>query len=189
MKPVTLHITKNPDAMFLDADHVAAAPGASLAGLKVAQFVIDADCLLTELDRAWFRDAARPAALHTPLKPTVFPCVAQELEDEATPDAAAVAPDRVADRVADEAKRVVSGDREDTYGGAEDSFAKIARFWTAYLQNNGADVEVTAGMVSPMMRLLKEARIIAAPDHFDSHVDLVGYALTGARVNKVKTDG
>ena len=95
-------------------------------------------------------------------------------------------PQKITDQVADEAKRSVGGEREDVYGGAEDSFAKVARFWTAYLQNTGADVEITAEMVSPMMRLLKEARIMASPDHFDSHVDLVGYALTGARVNGAK---
>lgn len=90
MKPVTLHITKNPGAMFLDADHVAAAPGASLEGLKVAQFVIDADCLLTELDRAWFQSVVvMRAALDAPSYPTTFPCVRQEMDDEAIHDAAA----------------------------------------------------------------------------------------------------
>lgn len=67
MKPVTLHITKNPDAMFLDAD-----------------------CLLSELDRAWFRGVVQLRAYSpAPLKPTVFPCVQREMDDEAIHDAAA----------------------------------------------------------------------------------------------------
>jgi hypothetical protein len=39
--------------------------------------------------------------------------------------------------------------------------------------------------VSPLMRLMKEARLCETPDHYDSHVDLAGYTLTGAEVNKV----
>jgi hypothetical protein len=35
------------------------------------------------------------------------------------------------------------------------------------------------------MRLMKEARLCETPDHLDSHVDLVGYTLTGAEVNGV----
>ena len=88
--------------------------------------------------------------------------------------------------IADEAKRIVSGARQAEYGGVEDNFAAIARFWTAYFQNTGRGIEVTAQDVSPLMRLLKEARLCSSPDHLDSHIDLVGYALTGARANKVK---
>jgi hypothetical protein len=84
--------------------------------------------------------------------------------------------------IADEAKRIVSGVRRSAYGTPEDNFERIARFWTAYMQNTGRDVEITAADVSPLMRLMKEARLCETPDHRDSHVDLVGYALTGAEV-------
>ena len=92
----------------------------------------------------------------------------------------------IRDRIADEAKRIVSGDRRGAYGTPEDNFQRIARFWTAYMQNTGRDIEITASDVSPLMRLMKEARLCDNPTHLDSHVDLVGYALTGAEVNKVK---
>ena len=88
--------------------------------------------------------------------------------------------------IADEAKRIVDGARRGAYGTPEDNFERIARFWSAYFQNTGRDVAVTATDVSPMMRLMKEARLCETPDHLDSHVDLVGYALTGAEVNGVK---
>jgi len=45
---------------------------------------------------------------------------------------------------------------------------------------------ITAADVSPMMRLMKEARLDETPDHYDSHLDLIGYALTGAEVNGVE---
>ena len=88
--------------------------------------------------------------------------------------------------IADEAKRIVMGARRANYGTPENNFERIARFWTAYMQNTGRDVTITAADVSPLMRLMKEARLCETPDHLDSHVDLVGYTLTGAEVNGVK---
>lgn len=109
------------------------------------------------------------------------------------PDATAEADDVMSD-IVDEAGRIVSGARRSTYGQPEDNFERIARFWNAYLKNkgiwlldaDGSQRDLIAEDVSPMMRLLKEARLCETPDHYDSHVDLVGYALTGARVNGVK---
>lgn len=98
----------------------------------------------------------------------------------------ALAPSTIKAHIADEAKRIVDGARRGAYGTPEDNFARIARYWTAYFQNTGRDITVTAADVSPMMRLMKEARLNETPDHYDSHVDLVGYALTGAEVNGVK---
>lgn len=89
-------------------------------------------------------------------------------------------------QIADEAKRIVDGARRANYGTPEDNFERIARFWTAYFQNTGRDVAIKAADVSPMMRLMKEARLCETPDHYDSHVDLVGYTLTGAEVNGVQ---
>jgi len=90
-------------------------------------------------------------------------------------------------RIADEAKRIVSGARRSAYGTPEQNFERIARYWQAYFENTGrGSVNVTAADVSPLMRLMKEARLNENPDHYDSLVDLVGYALTGAEVNGVK---
>lgn len=95
--------------------------------------------------------------------------------------------------IAEEAVRIVSGARRSAYGKPEQNFERIARFWNVYLVNIGllppsalTDPEangVTAKDVSPMMRLMKEARLCETPDHRDSFVDLVGYSLTGAEVN------
>lgn len=84
-----------------------------------------------------------------------------------------------------EAEKIVNGQRQTAYGTPEDNFERIARFWSAYFKNTGREIEFTAADVSPMMRLLKEARLCATPDHRDSHVDIIGYTLTGARINKI----
>jgi hypothetical protein len=87
--------------------------------------------------------------------------------------------------IADEAKRIVSGARRSAYGKPEDNFERIARFWDAYFKNTGRDIAITAADVSPLMRLMKEARLCETPNHYDSHVDMVGYTLTGSEVNGV----
>ena len=91
--------------------------------------------------------------------------------------------------IADEAKNIVSGARRSAYGTPEQNFDRIARFWQAYFENTGrADVKISAADISPLMRLMKEARICETPDHRDSYVDLVGYTLTGAEVNGVSVE-
>ncbi len=92
----------------------------------------------------------------------------------------------VSEEALDEVERIVTGARRASYGTPEDNFERIARFWTAYFLNTGRPVTITASDVSPMMRLMKEARLCETPDHYDSHVDLVGYTLTGAEVNGVQ---
>jgi hypothetical protein len=88
--------------------------------------------------------------------------------------------------IADDAKRIVSGARRSAYGKPEDNFERIAKFWQAFFENTGRpEANVTAADVSPLMRLMKEARLCETPDHRDSFVDLVGYALTGAEINRV----
>lgn len=89
-------------------------------------------------------------------------------------------------QIADEAKRIVTGARRGAYGTPERNFDRIAAFWTAYAKAKGWPIEFAAGDVSPMMRLMKEARLVETPDHKDSFVDIIGYALTGAEVNGVK---
>ena len=88
--------------------------------------------------------------------------------------------------IASEATRIVSGARRSAYGKPENNFQRIANFWNAYFENTGRDITLTAADVSPMMRLMKEARLCESPGHLDSFIDLVGYALTGAEVNLVE---
>lgn len=81
------------------------------------------------------------------------------------------------------AESVVCGDRDDIYGGPEDSFRRIAALWMAYMRGrcvgNDADLCIEAEDVAIMMALLKIARLAAAPMHRDSWVDLAGYAACG----------
>lgn len=88
--------------------------------------------------------------------------------------------------LADKAKAIVAGARRGAYGKPEDNFNRIALLWTAWLQAAGHDISLTAEDVSPMMRLMKEARLIESPQHEDSFIDLIGYTLTGAEVNGAK---
>ena len=93
-------------------------------------------------------------------------------------------------------KLLVSGARRSAYGTPERNFDRIARLWTAHLVNVGKlpeaaltgqpELGITAADVSPMMRLMKEARLAESPAHRDSFVDLIGYTLTGAEVNGVE---
>ena len=97
--------------------------------------------------------------------------------------------------ILDQAGKIVNGARRSAYGTPENNFERIARFWQAYFENRGLTLRddnghphaITAVDVSPMMRLMKEARLCETPDHYDSFVDIVGYTLTGAEVNRVKS--
>lgn len=84
--------------------------------------------------------------------------------------------------IADEAKRIVAGARRSAYGRPEQNFERISRYWTAYFLNTGRDIQVSPSDVSGLMRLMKEARLNESPDHYDSYVDIIGYAMTGAEV-------
>lgn len=76
----------------------------------------------------------------------------------------------------DDAARIVSGAREDTYGGPEKSFATIAALWSAYL-----GIPLAPHDVAAMQALVKLARIRGSDgQHRDSWVDLAGYAACGA---------
>lgn len=87
------------------------------------------------------------------------------------------------EKVLADAKRCVCGERDQSYGGPEDSFRTIANLWTAYLTSAcGEFVEFSPVDVSVMLGLLKVARIAANPQHMDSWVDLAGYAACGGEI-------
>lgn len=78
--------------------------------------------------------------------------------------------------VLDEAAAVVTGTREATYGGPEQSFSTIADLWSVYLDRDLAPHDVAA-----LLALLKLARLKHSQgQHRDSWVDLAGYAACGA---------
>jgi len=84
-----------------------------------------------------------------------------------------------------EARDVIYGDCEQTYGHPSKNLQLIAEFWTSYL---GLDVPLTCDDVCNMMILVKTARLKNMPDHRDSLVDIIGYTLLKERCReKVKT--
>jgi hypothetical protein len=79
-----------------------------------------------------------------------------------------------------EAKRIIYGDREKTYGHPSKNLWTIARLWTAYVNAASDNVlgskEFTAKDVALMMILVKTARLANSDTHRDSVVDICGYA-------------
>ena len=75
----------------------------------------------------------------------------------------------------EEAMKIVCKDRNGQYGSPENSFERIAKLWSAYL-----DKRINTVDVAMMMSLLKIARIKGSEYmSTDSFVDLAGYAACG----------
>lgn len=72
--------------------------------------------------------------------------------------------------ILEEAKAIVAGDRAKDYGDVNESFTRIAAFWTAW-----KGVEFTPWDVAHMMILLKVSRAKTSRKR-DTLVDIVGYA-------------
>ena len=80
------------------------------------------------------------------------------------------------DTILDEAKEIIYGDREKTYGAPDKNLNKISALWSHYL-----DHPVGAQDVCMMMILLKVARQSNAYTR-DNLVDIAGYAALNARI-------
>lgn len=96
-----------------------------------------------------------------------------------------------------EAIEIITKDRNNSYGGPEDSFNDIAALWNTYLQVKAKKLLTTLAQdkvgvlslptleahdVALMMDLMKTARLVSNPSHYDSWVDKAGYAGCGAEV-------
>ncbi|MGI6096477.1 MAG: DUF6378 domain-containing protein [Lachnospiraceae bacterium] len=103
-------------------------------------------------------------------------------------------PDAVAkserERILNEAKRCVCGDRDQQYGSPENSFKVIAELWTPYLKekcvSHGADVCVLPEDVAAMMVLFKMARVATGQTKADNWIDAAGYAACGGEIESSK---
>lgn len=82
-------------------------------------------------------------------------------------------------RQADEA---INGPRATDYGDVHTNFGVIADMWTVYLGRRGIAGELQPEDVSLMMTLVKIARLAGQPGHWDSWLDIAGYAALGAEV-------
>jgi len=80
--------------------------------------------------------------------------------------------------VLDEAKQIIYGDREKTYGHPSKNLKAIAKMWNSYLSSRLSidNVELNEKDVAVLMVLLKGARLANDPSHRDSVVDICGYA-------------
>jgi hypothetical protein len=76
----------------------------------------------------------------------------------------------------DEAKAVIDA-RGDHYGPPIENWTRIASLWNAYLEHKLKDGEkITPLDHGLMMDLVKTARLIETPNHWDSYLDKAGYA-------------
>lgn len=80
-------------------------------------------------------------------------------------------------KLLDEALQATTG-RGEEYGGPEDSFTTIAQYWEVY-----KGVEFKPHDVAVMMMFVKLARLQTNPQHYDSWVDIAGYAACGFDVS------
>jgi hypothetical protein len=79
--------------------------------------------------------------------------------------------------ILDTAKQYVTQDRQNTHGKPEDSFARIANYWSVYLEG-----DVTSKDVAIMMTLLKIARLDENPTNADNWIDACGYLACGGEI-------
>lgn len=82
------------------------------------------------------------------------------------------------ERMLEEARRCVCGQREQNYGSPEDVFGMIAKLWSVYLETTIGPEDVAI-----MMIMLKIARLTGSEyQSEDSWVDIAGYAACGAEI-------
>ncbi len=76
------------------------------------------------------------------------------------------------DEILATASRLVTGERRDAHGEAEDSFRQVAGLWGAYF-----DFRYIFGPqdVAAMMVLFKIGRQMQNHEHADNYVDMAGY--------------
>lgn len=80
--------------------------------------------------------------------------------------------------IIEQAAKIVEGARQLNYGAPEDTFGRIAALWETYLlHRKEKDLWVISVYdVTMMMILMKLARLMNTPDHWDSIKDIIGYA-------------
>jgi hypothetical protein len=89
---------------------------------------------------------------------------------------------RVSETIAEEASRIVFGDREQAYDDPNQNFRRVARMWTGTLDKKLAPgCEITPRDVALMFIQLKISRESFKPQR-DNRVDIIGYALCLDRI-------
>lgn len=80
--------------------------------------------------------------------------------------------------VLDKAKTLTDGDRQKAYGHPLENWRCTAAIFTAILQRAGYDITVDAKLAQVLMIGVKLARLAGDPTHYDTLVDIAGYART-----------
>ena len=76
---------------------------------------------------------------------------------------------RDGERILQHASDIIE-ERGEEYGSPLENFTRIAKFWSVLF-----DVDVTPEKVGLAMDLVKTARLMETPDHYDSYLDKAGY--------------
>lgn len=79
--------------------------------------------------------------------------------------------------VLDEARALITGDRNKSYGSPTENFSNTAKLWNVQFGHKLSE-PFTAADVAQAMIHLKMARMIAGPKR-DHYVDVAGYAACG----------
>lgn len=83
------------------------------------------------------------------------------------------------DSILDTAKSIINGEREATYGKAENNFGKISLLWSGYL-----GINVSSTDVANLMILMKIARNSSGVYKKDNWIDICGYAALGGEIQE-----
>lgn len=86
-------------------------------------------------------------------------------------------PDTKRAKLLDTAMEITHHDRNANYGNPEDNFQHIANLWNSYLRVSRPQAPLLIPAdVAVMNMLIKVARLGNNPNHYDSAVDIAGYA-------------
>ena len=77
--------------------------------------------------------------------------------------------------VLEEARRIINGTRQDTYGNPEDSFDLIRAYWVTYLKSRGISADSLSAADTMMMMVLFKIAREARQGSVDNVVDGCGY--------------
>ena len=75
-------------------------------------------------------------------------------------------------KILQKVETIICDERQDAYGDPEESFERIAKYWSTYL-----NTPITPLQVSNMMILLKVARTQGQIGKLDNYLDAAGYAV------------
>ena len=89
-----------------------------------------------------------------------------------------------------QADDLINGQRQEDYGDKLQNFTQIAMLFQATLAMKlQPDARITPEDVALLMMQVKIARLAKSPDHFDSIMDIAGYAGCYDRVQGERAEG